>query len=316
MKMNRAALGTVVGLTIIVAVATAATFGPNEPPAGRTLASCVPGLESRPWTVPAVFSASGHAALEDVLREASEARAVFIGEVHTRAEHHRAQLELICNLYRSGADLAIGVEFFQQPFQAYLDEYVAGRLEEKDLVRLTDYDRRWGYDFELYTPILRFARDNGIPVIALNVPRELTKAVARRGLAGLTEAERAFVPARMDKTNADYVNRLKVVFDAHPKGAQARFEHFLEAQLLWDEGMAESAAGYLSKRPDKKLVVLAGNGHVAWRAGIPGRLTRRIDARTVVVSQANAPISGGADEADFILVHGAPQAFTVAAPAR
>ena len=29
----------------------------------------------------------------------------------------------------------------------------------------------------------------------------------------------------------------------HPKGDDAVFEHFLDVQLLWDEGMAERAAG-------------------------------------------------------------------------
>jgi uncharacterized iron-regulated protein len=240
-----------------------------------------------------------------MIRRLEPSRAIFIGEVHDRPEHHRSQLELICRLHERGTYLAIGVEFFQQPFQAYLDDYIAGRLEERDLLRLTDYERRWGYDFELYAPILRFARQNAIPLVALNVPTELTKAVAKRGLQGLSDAQRDYLPAHIDRSNAAYAQRLKAVFEAHPKSPHSRFEHFLDAQLLWDEGMAATAADYLSKHPERKMVVLAGNGHVAWRSGIPARLSRRLDIGISVISQATKPRLASRHDADFLRVQGA-----------
>ena len=39
--------------------------------------------------------------------------------------------------------------------------------------------------------------------------------------------------------------------------------------------MAESAQTFLAKNPESKLVILAGNGHVRYKYGIPGRLYRR-----------------------------------------
>ena len=61
------------------------------------------------------------------------------------------------------------MEMFQQPFQRYLDEYVAGSIDEQTMLRATEYYRRWRMDFRHYAPILRYAREHGLPVIALNV---------------------------------------------------------------------------------------------------------------------------------------------------
>jgi membrane-associated protease RseP (regulator of RpoE activity) len=86
----------------------------------------------------------------------------------------------------------------------------------------------------------------------------------------------------------------------HPKDEDADFEHFLEVQLLWDEGMAARAADYLRRHPDKTLVVLAGAGHVEYGQGIPRRVARRIDVpAATVVSGTMRPFDP--QLADFIL---------------
>ena len=75
--------------------------------------------------------------------------------IWAQPHHLAAQLEIICRLMESGGNVAIAVEFLQQPLQLYADEYLAGRLDDAALRRLTHYDRRWGYPFYLYRSILR-----------------------------------------------------------------------------------------------------------------------------------------------------------------
>ena len=89
--------------------------------------------------------------------------------------------------------LAIGVEFVQQPFQEVLDDFVQQRIDERDFLRRSEYFTRWGFDYRLYAPLLRFARNNAIPVVALNVPGEITSKVARDGVAALSDEERQWV---------------------------------------------------------------------------------------------------------------------------
>jgi uncharacterized iron-regulated protein len=235
--------------------------------------------------------------LGGLIDKLADKRVVFVGESHDRYEDHLNQWAIIYGLHVKEKDLAIGMEFFQQPFQQDLDAYVAGRITEAELLRRTDYFERWRFDYRLYRPLLRLARDHGIPIVALNLEKEITEKVGDAGIEALSEAERARIPADMDRGDEVYRARVRAAFDSHPQmrghdseegkdepeAADARFERFLSVQLLWDEGMAERAARYLQDNPGKMMVVLAGAGHLEYGQGIPKRLQRRIQAPSAIV---------------------------------
>jgi len=221
--------------------------------------------------------------LEGIIPVLADKRVVLVGETHNRYDNHLMQLEIIRRLHALHTRLAIGMEMFQQPFQNILDDYIAGRIDEKQLLRDTEYYRRWRFDFRLYAPILEYARANQLPVVALNLPAELTSKVGQEGIAGLTAAERKELPDEIDRSDAAYEARLRKVFDRHPTREGHGFENFIDVQLLWDEGMAERAADYLRAHPDYTMVVLAGAGHLAYGNGIPRRLSRRLDVESVIV---------------------------------
>ena len=144
-------------------------------------------------------------------------RVVLGGEAHDRYEHRLTQLAIIRGLHQRGADLAIGMEMFQQPFQAALDAYIAGEIDEDEMLRRTDYFERWRFDYRLYRPILRFAREQGIPVIALNLEREITTKVGDGAREALSAEDRARIPAVIDRDDPAYRARVKAVFDLHPR---------------------------------------------------------------------------------------------------
>ena len=221
--------------------------------------------------------------LEGIIPVLAEKRVVLVGEIHDRYDNHVMQLEIIRRLHAVHPRLAIGMEMFQQPFQNVLDDYIAGRVDEKQLLRGTEYYRRWRFDFRLYAPILEYARKNHLPVVALSLPAELTSKVGHAGISGLTVSERKELPDEIDRTDAAYEARLRKVFEHHPGVDGHGFENFIDVQLLWDEGMAERAADYLRTHPDYTMVVLAGTGHLAYGSGVPRRLTRRLDVESAIV---------------------------------
>jgi len=238
--------------------------------------------------------------LDSLAAQLATKRVVFIGETHDRYDHHLNQLEIIRRLHELDPKMAIGVEYFQQPFQQPVDDYIAGRISENEFLRATEYYTRWGYAYRLYAPIFRYAREQRIPVRALNVPTALVSAVARVGIAGLSEQQRAYLPREIEPADEGYRNRLRKAFEAHPGLRPDAFNFFVEAQLVWDEGMAESAAAYLNANQGRRLVILAGSGHLAFGSGIPRRLERRINAPYAIV------ISSGDDVeprmADYLLL--------------
>lgn len=238
--------------------------------------------EARP-AVAAVLDLQQSSGVEKLMPHLATRRVVYVGETHNNYAHHKAQLAVIDALHKSGADLAIGMEMFQQPFQQYLDDYIAGKITEAEMLRKTEWYDRWVYDYRFYRPILTFAKENGIPVIALNVPREITRRVSQDGLDALSNEERAQLPAEIDYSDQEYTERLKEVFSQHGKEISSDFERFLQVQLLWDEGMAARAAAYLEKHPKKQLVILAGSGHLMYGSGIPNRIQRRQRLSSAVV---------------------------------
>jgi uncharacterized iron-regulated protein len=238
--------------------------------------------------------------LERIVPQLAAKRVVFVGEEHDRYDHHLNQLEIIRRLHDLDPNLAIGVEYFQQRFQPQVDDYVAGRTTEDQFLRAIDYYRTWGYDYRLYAPLFRFAREQRIPVRALNVPGSLPSAVAQVGIAGLSQKDRASLPADIQPADESYKSRLREAFQEHASGKPGAFDHFVEAQLVWDEGMAASAAAWLSANQDRRMVILAGAGHIAFASGIPSRLERRIHAGYAIV--LNSGVSVEPRIADYILL--------------
>ncbi|MEM7066760.1 MAG: ChaN family lipoprotein [Cyanobacteria bacterium P01_B01_bin.77] len=240
---------------------------------------------------------------QDILADLTQADVIYLGETHTDEADHIAQLDIITAMYQARGDIAIGLEMFQRPFQSVLDQYIAGELTEADLIKQSEYETRWGFDWELYAPIIRYARTHQIPLIALNTPREITKKVARQGLNSLTGADLEHIPplAEIDTSDENYQAMVAQVFGQHGGHGDSgpSFENFFAAQVLWDETMAASVVDFVTDSPDTQILVMAGEGHIVYDFGIPSRVERRLGDDLVAYSVLLNPTSTAPDLADF-----------------
>jgi uncharacterized iron-regulated protein len=118
--------------------------------------------------------------LDKLAAQLATKRVVFIGEIHNRYDHHLNQLAIIRRLHELKPDIAIGIEYLPRSTQPQLDDYIAGRTTEQEFLRAAAYYRNWGYDYRLYAPIFRYAREQHIPVVPLNVPNTLPSAKCRQ----------------------------------------------------------------------------------------------------------------------------------------
>jgi uncharacterized iron-regulated protein len=211
--------------------------------------------------------------LEQALDDLMSSKVVYVAESHNNPHHHAVQGAVVAHLWRRDRSLAIGMEMFQRPFQAALDAYLSG-AEEKELLEKSEYEERWGYDFALYRPIAELARAHQIPIRALNAASELTKKVSKKGLASLSDEELKQLP-ELDLSSKAHREMVHRAFDGHGMD-ESRFEHFYAAQVIWDETMADEVARSLSEEDGpKRMVVLAGSGHIRFGFGIPNRAARR-----------------------------------------
>jgi uncharacterized iron-regulated protein len=216
-----------------------------------------------------------------ILADLATADVVYLGETHTRAADHKAQLAILKALHRQNPKVAIAMEMFQLPYQDTLDRYIRGEISENQLLEQTEYKQRWGYEWDYYAPMLRYAREHQLPAIALNVPTETIRRAATAGWSGLTSQDKQWLPPRSEihTDNQQYRERLREIFDGmHAEyNSSGNFEFFLLAQVLWDETMAANIAKFATQHPQYQVVVLAGSGHIANRYGIPNRVARRMN---------------------------------------
>jgi len=238
--------------------------------------------------------------LDSILPELARSKVVFVGEQHDNYGHHLAQLDIIQRLHALNPQIAIGMEMFQQPYQSFVQDYVDGRVSEREMLQGSEWYERWRHDYRLYQPILEFARQQGIPVIALNLQREITDKVARSGLTVLTEQERQHLPRKIDKRDQEYESRLRQIYHQHPHRDGSKFENFHEVQLLWDESMAQQVADYVKAHPQKQMIALVGSGHLMYGSGVPNRVKRETGAiQSIVLPYDGLPVRPGLT--DFLI---------------
>lgn len=204
------------------------------------------------------------------------ARVIFVGEEHPNPHDHAAQIAVLEAAYAVEPKLGLGLEMLPRSAQPALDAYLAGKIDEAQLQKDVDWPKTWGYPFGLYAPLLRFCREHKLRVYALNAPRALVHTVGMKGLDALSPDEKKPLP-EIQPGPAAHREMVREAFAQHPKGkfADAKFERFYLAQLVWDETMAESISSALAApEAPRKLVVVAGEGHVR-RFAVPDRTARR-----------------------------------------
>ncbi len=255
-------------------------------------------LSSGIWDV----EAGQRLSVEEFVDHLEQAQYVLVGESHGDRWHHEVQRVIYSELSdRKPGRVALGMEMIEARFQDELDRYLAGELDEEQMLDAVQWSKRWGVDPEEYAPMWRRAKQEGQAVVGLNARRELVRAVGQQGLEGLSEEEETELPEIDDgdgDINTAYRQYLREIFAAHGNHGQAEgFERFFQAQLVWDETMAHHAFSFLDRGEAEQMVILAGRGHVERGWGIPSRLERRGADEEAVITVVPVTTEGPRAEA-------------------
>ena len=232
-----------------------------------------------------IVSEEGIKEFRDMVNDALSHRIIYIGEQHTMFSNHAMQLNIIKALYEKYPKIAVGMEMFQRSKQEVIDRYLKGEIDEKRFLKESEYYKAWKYNYHLYRPIIQFCREKGIPIIGLNADKDIIRKVSQKGIESLSREEVKKLPEDMDFVNFGYIEYLKDIFAEHGSSItkKKKFSSFLQSQIIWDETMAQTASEYITKNPDRKLIILAGGGHIRYRYGIPSRVERRTEERGLTI---------------------------------
>ncbi|MDT8287951.1 MAG: ChaN family lipoprotein, partial [Elusimicrobiales bacterium] len=206
---------------------------------------------------------------------------VYVGESHDQKFAHLAQLEALKILASARKNkVAVGFEMLNSGLQPVLEKYAAGKISEKEFLESADWKKEWGFDFGLYKPLFDYIRKNKLKAAALNVPRAVIKKIARGGMGSLSPGEKRTLPEKVE-INRDplYVSYLRSTYGGHGDNPMAKvitWDNYLLSMAAWNEGMADSAVKAMKKHKGYAMLVVAGNGHIVYNAGIPFSIKTRM----------------------------------------
>jgi uncharacterized iron-regulated protein len=213
-----------------------------------------------------------------MIESISSADVIFFGELHDNPIAHWLELEITADLYKTaGNNLVMGAEMFETDNQLLLDEYLAKDYEADKFEAEAKLWKNYKTD---YKPLVEFARKNGLPFIATNIPRRYASMVSRKGfevldsLSGEAKQLIAPLPIAYDPEVKCY----KDMMDMHdmpapgpgmpsmPGMAASPNENLPKAQAIKDATMAHFILQNFA--PGKKFIHYNGSYHSDNHLGI------------------------------------------------
>lgn len=254
-----------------------------------------------------IYNAKGkNSDFSKMLKEAASADVVLFGELHNNPISHWLQLELTKGLYDAKKEqLVMGAEMFESDNALILNEYLRKKVNDRNF---ESEARLWPNYKTDYKPLVTFARDNGIPFIATNIPRRYAALVNREGFDGLMQ---------LDEEARRYIAPLPVAYDPELPGYRGMIEmmggaggHVNEnlprAQAIKDATMAHFILNNLKK--GQTFLHFHGTYHSDNYEGIVWYLKQNnpeLKILTINTSEQAAADSldeGNKGKADFIIV--------------
>lgn len=232
---------------------------------------------------------------ETFLTYLAAADVICFGEIHDSPLDHFAELRLLQGLADRrairGFELAVGFEMVRIAYQPMLRRYEDAPRPFSYLASKIHFDEEWGFPEPYYAPVFEFAAASSSRLLALGIAQKTTTHVRKTGIAGLSADQKSLLP-ELDLNNAEHRALFNASMEGHPGDDDMNLDHYYEAQVIWDEIMADRSTNFVLERwGARKLVIFAGWNH-CHRSAIPGRILRRNPQISVV------SVSSGESEPD------------------
>lgn len=236
-----------------------------------------------------IFNSEGkEVSFEKMSKSLQKSDVVLFGELHNNSIAHYFQVKVAKSLHADKSKkLMIGAEMFERDQAEILQNYVKGKLDEKEFEKEA---RLWNNYKTDYKPLLNFAKENNINYVATNVPRRYASLVYKKGVEALdtlSMQEKSWIaplPFPYDKNLPGYVKMMEMFKDSNHAN-----ENFPKSQAIKDATMAHFLVTEL--QPNSIFLHLNGSYHsdnfegIAWYVN---KYDRNLKIQTIsVVEQAH-----------------------------
>jgi uncharacterized iron-regulated protein len=211
--------------------------------------------------------------IDKIVTDMTGADVLFFGEEHNDSAGHYLENKIFRALHAQyGDQVVLSMEMFEADGQLGLNEYLNGFINEDRFAR----DVRLWSNYKDYRPMIEYAKQNKIPVIAANPPRRYVNLVSRRGMRSLDslskDAKKFLPPLPYDTLTGRY--REKIV-EIKKRGQGGDNPNVYYSQSLWDAGMSYNIYKYLKENKHKKVFHCVGGFHTEEKLGTAAQLQKR-----------------------------------------
>ncbi|GBG63408.1 hypothetical protein CBR_g38031 [Chara braunii] len=265
-----------------------------------------------------------------VWKTLTSARVIYLGESERSPDpddrllelNITAQLRELCSTEgEEERPITLVLQRFHRPMQEHLNLYISGKLSDDELRAAVMHwpAGRW----EECLPLLHYARENGIRLVAGGVPDMVLRNVEAHGVKALSDRDRRkYVPPLGGggvvvpgwERSSSLQEKLLPYKASLPRGPGP--SKFAQARLLVDHTMAMTIVEVLADAKQQGIVVaITGASHVQFGAkgrAIPMRVAQKMKGISQVVVMLNperqrSRVEGELPEADFLWYSAAKQ---------
>ena len=230
---------------------------------------------------------------------------VFFGEFHDQGEIHEAEAELLLAMHKlQGDKLALSMEMFEVDNQSKLNNFLADTLSEEDFLAAS---RPWPNYRTDYAPLVNFAKEKKMPVVAANVPRFLAAHVAKNNASteGVEAQYQQWLPKHTYAPEGAYKDKFYAQMSspaAPMKMPPARLAAVYAAQCLKDDKMAESIAAFADTHQNMQILHINGCFHSDAHLGTAQKLEAlRPELKVAVITPLERKQKGEKPAGDFVV---------------
>jgi uncharacterized iron-regulated protein len=236
-----------------------------------------------------VFNSRGKpSSLNEIVNTVERTDVVFLGENHDDKIAHSLQFEILKSVFEKFGKqrkVVLSLEMFERDVQIIIDEYLQNLITEK---KFLDDTRPWNNYKTDYRPLLEFAKQNMLSVIAANAPRRYVNMVSRNGRDSLNQlspaAKKCLAPLPFGEASKEYREKFNRLMGGNA-GNNHGLSKILDSQTLWDATMAFSIAEHLKKQKNALVVHLNGSFHTENRLGTAEQLIKyQPNAKVLVIT--------------------------------
>lgn len=245
----------------------------------------IPGCATAPRSpagTPSLWRGDGTPATSEQARAlVAHADFILLGENHGHALNLTQNAERWAWIVESRPKAALALEFFERDQQVYLDDYLAGLIDEPTFRQLARKTTESGYPAG-HRAMVEAAKASGRPVIAANAPRVYVRRARTNGLESL----RSLTPEQQRLLRLPDVvptGRYRDDFGAfmgQTPATAARVDAMFLSQSVWDWTMADSLVR--ASAASTPVVLVVGRFHIDHHGGLVQALERLAPGKTIV----------------------------------